>query len=182
VRARLAALPLGELQARLGRADPASAARIGRADRYRLVRALELVELAGRTPTELQASLEASHRGAPDPRLELWIVDRAPAELEARLSARARAMIDQGLVDEVRRVRASFPAARALGAVGYLQVCDYLDGRKPSGRRVAPGVEGLVDEIRLATRQLVKKQRTWFRNLHARLGGAAHWLDLTGTD
>jgi tRNA dimethylallyltransferase len=89
------------------------------------------------------------------------------------MRARARQMLDQGLIDEVRRIRASHPDARALGAVGYKEVCAYLDGTPPEGRKIAPGIEGLRSEIELASRQLVKKQRTWFKNLRAKLGNDA---------
>jgi tRNA dimethylallyltransferase len=169
LRARLDELPLSELHARLSARDPSSASRIGAADRYRLTRALELIELRGKTPSELEAEMS----GAPDPGLELWVVDREPAELEARMRLRARQMLEQGLIDETRRVREAFPSARALGAVGYKEVCEYLDGIAPSGRKIAPGIAGLESEIELATRQLIKKQRTWFKNLCARLGPEA---------
>ena len=57
-----------------------------------------------------------------------------------------------------------YPQARALDSVGYFQVKQYLSGVEPEGRQVRAGELGLVDEIELATRQLVKKQRTWFKN------------------
>jgi tRNA dimethylallyltransferase len=169
IRARLGAEPLQELHARLLARDPESAHRIGPADRYRLTRALELIELGGKTPTEI----ESEHAGAPDPSLRLWIVDREPAELERRMRARVRQMLDQGLIDETKRIRAEYAGSRALSAVGYKEVCAYLEGEPPAGRKIAPGIEGLASEIELATRQLIKKQRTWFKNLLARLGPEA---------
>jgi len=48
--------------------------------------------------------------------------------------------------------------------VGYAQVVDFLKGIKPSGRKISEGLTGLQQEIELATRQLVKRQRTWFRS------------------
>jgi hypothetical protein len=44
------------------------------------------------------------------------------------------------------------------------QVIQYLDGEKPKGRKIPGGIKGLQAEVELATRQLVKKQRTWFKN------------------
>ena len=122
--------------------------------------------------------------GTADPALEVNrdFVHRKPAELEGRFRLRAEQMIEQGLVDEVRRIRVQHPDARALGAVGYKEVCAYLDGIPPAGRKIPPGLPGLQQEIELATRQLVKKQRTWFRNLHSKLGEASRWFDMPTDD
>ncbi len=174
VRARLEALPQAELYSRLERVDQESALRITISDRYRLVRALELLELTGKTPTQLQEEL-GRH---PDPALELWVVDRSPDDLEKRISARCEAMLQAGMIDEVRDIRMRFPGARALGAVGYKEVCAYLDGISPPGRKLAPGIEGLRSEIELSTRQLVKRQRTWFKSLKTQLGDACQWIHL----
>lgn len=146
----------------LEKLDPEHAAKIGPADRYRIIRALEILQFSGRKPSELEA--EARGRG-PDPRFPLWVLDRAPHELENRIRLRTLAMLEQGLTDEARRLREAHPTARALGSVGYAQVIDHLDGKAPQGRRLRPGIDGLRDEIDLATRQLVKTQRTFLRGM-----------------
>jgi tRNA dimethylallyltransferase len=178
LRARLEAIEPARLHERLMTVDPVSALRIGAADRYRLVRAIELLELTGRTPTELQAAQPER----PDPRFELLIIDRASDELESRIAQRTSQMIQEGLVEETRALRERYPGARALSAVGYRETCAFLDGITPTGRKISPGTAGLEDEIRLATRQLVKRQRTWFRSLHSRLGGDSSWQELSGKD
>ncbi len=142
--------------------DPAHAVKIGSSDRYRLVRALEILRFSGRRPSELEA--EARNR-APDPRFPIWVLDRPQQELENRIHQRTNAMLLAGLIEETRRLRDAHPTARALGSVGYAQVVDHLDERQPRGRKRRPGIDGLTDEIRLATRQLVKAQRTFFRGL-----------------
>jgi tRNA dimethylallyltransferase len=147
-----------ELEAR----DPDAAYRIGPADHYRLVRAVELLRMTGKTPTELEAERPAQS----DPRFALWIIDRETGELFDRIAARTREMLAAGFVDEVKRIRERAPGSRALEAVGYAQVSDYLGGKLPEGRKIRPGLDGLADEIELATRQLVKRQRTWFRGQH----------------
>jgi tRNA dimethylallyltransferase len=157
LRARLEARPLAALADELRARDPDAASRIGSADRYRLVRALEILETTGALPSGLEA-------GPPDPRFELWVIDRDDAELEERIRARAGAMLEAGLLEEARRALERWPDARALGAVGYAECVRHLRGEPPPGRRVRPGLDGLRDEIALATRQLVKKQRTWFRS------------------
>lgn len=171
LRAELEARPMAELYAELEKHDPQSAYRIGPNDRYRLARAIEHIRLSGKTPSELQASQPTE----PDPRFELLIVDRPSAELEARIAKRTNAMLAAGLLDEVARLREQYPGARPLSSVGYAEACAYLDGTPPAGRKIRPGLPGLQDEIQLATRQLVKRQRTWFRG---QSGPRAKWFEL----
>jgi tRNA dimethylallyltransferase len=149
-----------ELYQELFDLDQEAALRIGVNDRYRLVRALELYRHTGKTPSELQAEQNRE----PNTSLKLFVIDRPNEELFVRIAQRTKAMLDAGFIDEVTRVRQLFPASRALGAVGYAQVCQYLDGATPGGRKLKPGLAGLQDEIELATRQLVKRQRTWFNS------------------
>ena len=160
IRARLENEALPSLWERLEARDPESAKRIGGTDRYRLVRALELIELTGRTPTEL----EAERPQLPDPEFHLIVIDRETRELEERIRLRVLQMLEQGLVEEVEGLRTAYPLARSLGAVGYAETMAHLEGHLPSGRKIAPGIAGLQSEIELGTRQLVKRQRTWFRS------------------
>jgi tRNA dimethylallyltransferase len=153
-----------QLWEELNSSDPTAATRIGPNDRYRLIRGVEILRLSGKTPTELE---EAQNR-TPDPSLELRILDREDSELEARIHARTTQMLQDGIIEEYQRVQARFGTVRPLSAVGYREVGRYLKGEAPAGRKVSPGLPGLEDEINLATRQLVKSQRTFFRNLLTR--------------
>lgn len=151
-----------ELYQRLEKRDTESALRIGRNDRYRLIRAHEMIELSGMTPTEMQAQTPKE----PDPRFELWVLDRSNDELYDRIEKRTHQMIEQGLIDEVKTLQERYKGQelpRALSSVGYRETQDYLAGIPPLGRKIAPGLTGLQSEISLSTRQLVKSQRTWFR-------------------
>ncbi len=139
LREELRRLSGAELFSKLHEKDPQAAIRIGQNDHYRLVRALEIIELTGKTPTEL----EASQTKEPDPRFHLFVIDRPPEELAARIEARTRAMLENGLIEEVQALRSRYPQARALSSVGYAQVCAYLDGSGPQGRVVKPGWVGL---------------------------------------
>ena len=159
VRRALEARSIEENFSRLSQKDPDTALRIGKNDHYRIIRALEIIEISGKTPTFLEAAqkTQAPHH------YEVWILDRPEEELRKRIHTRSVQMIEAGLIDEVQSIRTKCPGSRALGSVGYRQVCSYLDGTEPEGRKIKPGIEGLLGEIELATRQLVKKQRTWFR-------------------
>jgi tRNA dimethylallyltransferase len=166
IRARLEEWTTAKLFEELKRRDPELPARLHPSDRYRLVRALEIIEQGGPAPSALEAQERAL---VPDPRFPLVVVDRATPELYERIDARTREMLAQGLLDETRRIREAFPRARPLESVGYFEACAFLDGRKPEGRAIRPGLDGLADEISLSTRQLVKKQRTFLKNLLTRL-------------
>jgi tRNA dimethylallyltransferase len=161
IREKLERLPNPELFTMLEKKDPPTAYRIGPNDRYRLIRALEMIELSGKTVTALREEAPTQ----PDPRFELLVMDRETEELNQRISLRSSEMLTQGLIDEVQTIEAQFPNAASLGAVGYAQVRHYLAGHLPAGRKIKPGIPGLLDEIELATRQLVKRQRTWFRGV-----------------
>jgi tRNA dimethylallyltransferase len=159
IRARLEQETNESLYQRLMKRDEQAALRIGTNDRYRLIRAWEILEQSGKSPTEL-----ASERpSTPDPCFTLLVIDRDPKELEGIIRSRTQAMLAGGIIEETARVLARYPDARALDAVGYDQVRHYLQKTSPLGRKVKPGLEGLAEEIELATRQLVKRQRTWFR-------------------
>ncbi|MGE0614613.1 MAG: tRNA (adenosine(37)-N6)-dimethylallyltransferase MiaA [Bacteriovoracia bacterium] len=161
LRKRVEARTTRELYDQLYAVDQEAALRISLGDRYRLVRAVEIWESTGKTPSSLEA--EAERRG-PDPRYQIWLVDRPAAELKNRIRTRTRQMLQNGFIEEVRSLSQNFPGARSLGAVGYAQVLEHLAGRTPAGRKVQPGLPGLEDEIVLATQQLIKRQRTWFRS------------------
>jgi tRNA dimethylallyltransferase len=137
----------------LTKVDPVSAARIHPNDERRIVRALEVYRLTGRPMSELQtqwAAPAATHNrmiGLTMPRERLY----------ERIDARVRAMIDMGLVDEVRRLRmAGLEQNRsAAAAIGYAETIAHLDGEYDLARA--------VELIQRNTRRYAKHQLTWFR-------------------
>jgi len=160
-RKTLESLSSSDLHSRLLVEDPVQASRIAPQDRYRIIRALEILALSGKKPSELEASMPSE----PDPRFQLWVIDREAEDLEARIRSRIRGMINAGWLEETSQLRSRYPESKTLHSLGYQQVLDHLDGISPSGRKIKPGMEGLEDEIGLAHRQLAKQQRTWFKNL-----------------
>src|SRR6185295_8450054 len=80
------------------------------------------------------------------------------AELGARIAARTRAMFAGGLVDEVRAVLGAGREAelRALAAVGYDEALDLISGTSTLAEA--------EERTNRRTRQLAKRQRTWFRH------------------
>src|SRR5690606_34547465 len=88
----------------------------------------------------------------------LALAPASRALLHERIAIRFRAMLADGLVEEVQRLKARGDLHRelpAIKAVGYRQVWDYLDGQY--------GYEEMVERGIIATRQLAKRQFTWLR-------------------
>jgi tRNA dimethylallyltransferase len=147
--AELAAHGRAAMLARLRDVDPASAERLS--DDRRIIRALEVHQLTGRPFSSFMPRREYYQ-----PAVQIGLsVERAA--LHERLAARVHAMVDAGLLEEVRRLdaaglRAGKTACRALGYAQFLQVID-------GSATVAEAAEATI----VATRQFARRQLTWFR-------------------
>jgi tRNA dimethylallyltransferase len=147
------------LHARLAGIDPAAASRMEATNGRRVVRALEVVLLHGSMPgamTSYDAHYETAYVG----------VDRP--DLADRIAVRVDRMLEQGLVDEVRRLEAEGlrDGVTASRALGYAQVLGVLDGRWD---------EAAARELTVvATRRFARRQRAWFRR-----DPRVHWLEPT---
>jgi tRNA dimethylallyltransferase len=143
------------LHARLARVDPATAARLSTRDRQRITRALEVHEASGRP-----LSWWHERKGEPAVAGEWRVFELtlAPHVLDERIRRRTRWMFDSGLVEETQALVAAGmePPLRALRAVGYDEALDVLAGRLTRA--------GAEERTSLRTRQLAKRQRTWFRH------------------
>ncbi len=151
--ARAAAQGWPALHAELARVDPVTAARLPPSDAQRIQRALEVWLLAGRPLSSFHGQARTS--GLALPLLSLEPASRA--WLHARIAQRFDAMLDQGLVDEVRALRARGdlrPDLPALRCMGYRQAWAALD----NGNLAPLREQGIA-----ATRQLAKRQLTWLR-------------------
>lgn len=148
------------LHRELAQVDPATAARLKPTDAQRIQRALEVYRLSGVPMSRLQGTRVAAD--APD-FLAIALIPSDRSELHRRIAARFDAMLERGLVDEVRALRhryrldGSMPSMRC---VGYRQVWNVLEG--------ASDPSTLRDRGVAATRQLAKRQLTWLRSTSAR--------------
>jgi tRNA dimethylallyltransferase len=150
------------LHGRLARIDPGAAAGILPSNGRRVVRALEVVEITG---APFAASLPCP--GAPRHGTVLVGLDRDTGELDARVETRVDGMLAAGLLDEVRRLATAGlrDGGTALRAVGYRELLEVLDDgdREPEHDPDPAALAEARRRIVVATRRLVRRQRSWFR-------------------
>ncbi len=145
------------LHAELARVDPATAARLAPTDSQRIQRALEVHRLSGQPISSLQGRRDTPANSL-GPSIAMALVPADRAQLHTAIARRFEAMLNAGLVEELRALRQRFslaPALPSMRCVGYRQAWQYLEG--------AIDLKQLRDEGIAATRQLAKRQLTWLR-------------------
>ena len=143
--------------------DPERALRLHPADKRRIVRAIEIYRLTGKTIT--QHDRETRLR---PPRYRGFTVAlgyRERGELYARIDRRVDEMIAQGLFDEVRALldEGLDAGCTAMQAIGYKEAALAVKGE------LSPAEA--AERIKLNSRRYAKRQLTWFRR-----NEGAHWL------
>ena len=144
----------GTLHQRLRSVDPAAARRLHPHDHMRLVRALEVYQLTGQPISTWQAQHHFAGNEFDTCILGLLL---PRTELYQRINARCHAMVDAGLVDEVQRLYADGfdPDLPALRSPGYREIGAHVNGLYD--------LPTAITRMAQATRQLAKRQLTWFR-------------------
>lgn len=146
----------GCLHAELAQRDPVAAERIHRHDHKRLVRALEVIELTGKPISAQQEHFDREGWARP---CRLLALQWPREQLHARVKQRTEAMLDQGLLDEVRAIEQHGGFSPTSGAaIGYAECRDFLRGRYKDR-------EELRNMIRRHTHRLIRRQTTWLRRL-----------------
>jgi len=145
---------LPALFARLEQVDPLWAGQISPSDTQRIVRGLEVWEATGEALT--------AHQARPTVRPENWSsqwfgLNWDREILYTRINTRAKQMLADGLVDEVKGLaREGYsPELNALNTFGYREVFAYLDGQI--------GIDQALSDIQQGSRRYAKRQMTWFR-------------------
>lgn len=145
------------LHAQLAALDAESAARIKPGDAQRILRALEIHALTGRTRSAHWSG--AKSRGLAGPIVKIGLLPLERSALHAAIADRFHTMMAQGFLDEVRalKVRADLHAELpSIRAVGYRQLWEHLHGTCSLSAAVERGI--------IATRQYAKRQITWLRS------------------
>ena len=137
----------------LAQVDPERASKLHAADKKRIVRAMEVYLLTGKTITEHDAESAAR---APRYDAAYIVLDYAErARLYARIDARVDEMVEQGLFEEVERLSRAGLSATARQAIGYKEPAAALAGELSRAEA--------VELIKRESRRYAKRQLTWLR-------------------
>lgn len=152
----------------LARRDPETAARIAPRDTQKLIRAIEINILSGKSVAEIHRSGRAGLEGHTIAKIGLMPPRK---DLYARINQRVEAMLEAGWLEEVRQLCADgIPAtAKPFQFIGYSQLREHLEGKMM--------IEEAALQIQRATRRYAKRQITWFRK-----ESGVEWYDGFGED
>ncbi|MDR3111533.1 MAG: tRNA (adenosine(37)-N6)-dimethylallyltransferase MiaA [Planctomycetaceae bacterium] len=149
------------LHGQLAKIDPTAAAKLHPNDSRRLIRAIEVYRTTGRTMSDWQCQFD---KPVPREECRVFVIDRERKTLYERIDKRVDKMMDDGLLDEARRLQSllrSVPdgltKSTASQALGYRELFGCFDGKST--------MEESLNAIKTHTRQFAKRQLTWFRSL-----------------
>lgn len=134
--------------------DPERAAKLHPSDKRRIVRAIEIYRLTGKTITEHDRETQLIPPRYDAAVIALDYADRA--ELYERINSRVDEMVEGGLFDEVAALLPQLEKNRtAMQAIGYKEAAQYLRGETDR--------ESCIALIKQESRRYAKRQLTWLR-------------------
>ncbi len=153
----------------LSQKDPEYAPKIKIQDRYRLLRGLEIMIQTRKTLSQFNEISKL--KNALPYSLRVFNIERDPRDLERRIVERTNQMFEKGLVNETKQILTQLTGTaqldskfesdpkipRALHCVGYHEVMHFLAGKL--------SLPECRERIVISTRQLAKKQRTFFKGM-----------------
>ncbi len=145
--------------------DPEAAAKIHPNNQGRVIRALELYRLTGKTMTQQKA--ESRPAQAPYEALIFCLGAGERSALYERIDRRVDSMLQNGILPEAELVwknREKYKTAAQ--AIGYKEFFAYFEG--------TASLEECAEKLKQASRNYAKRQLTWFRRMPG-----VHWLDMT---
>ena len=156
--AEIAQYGIQHLHQQLAQVDAETAARLHRTDTQRIQRAMEIYRITGQpmsTLIGLQKGTELPYRIIP-----IALIPSDRSALHARIAVRFKAMLELGLVDELRRLRSKYqlqPNMTSMRCVGYRHAWQFMESEINEAQLLETGIA--------ATRQLAKRQLTWLRSM-----------------
>lgn len=164
IRARLSNEETSELYRRLQAVDAEASQRINANDRRRMVRALEVFELTGQPISSLQTHWRSQQPKYPAARWFGLTWEREA--LNRRINARVKQMMMDGWLEETHALLKKYGtlSKTASEATGYAELIAHIEGRM--------SLDDAVEQIKIATRQLARRQMKWFRRFPS-----VTWLD-----
>lgn len=164
------------LHQQLAEVDPVTATRLAPNDAQRIGRALEVYRATGQPLSAFHSRKAANTEGLQvlgQPGLLLSLEPADRGWLHQRIEQRFDAMLAQGFLDEVLRLRQRpelHPGLPSIRCVGYRQAWEAFDAHPGTGAQLPDAaLRELRDRGVFATRQLAKRQLTWLRSMPQRL-------------
>ncbi len=142
--------------------DEEAMKRISPNDQKRILRVLEVYHQTGKTKT--QQELMSRQKEVPYD-YHVYALTMPREQLYDRINKRVDIMIEQGLVEEVRKILETYQEyPTAMQALGYKEIKEYIEGNASK--------EQAIETIKQETRRYAKRQLTWFRK-----NKQTKWLD-----
>lgn len=144
------------LKEKMAEVDPAALEKF-QLCRRRLIRALEVKLLTGKSILELQSQSSPKLRY---PDIYAIKLEVPPEELAQKIAVRTKKMLQDGWIDEAKTAIGNglLQTPTAHQALGYKIINEYLSGKI--------SYDLLYEKLCAATRQYARRQRTWFRHQH----------------
>lgn len=133
--------------------DPKAIEKISRNDKKRILRILEIYHATGKNKTEQE---KESRKKEVEYDYKVYALDWDREKLYERINKRVDIMIEQGLIEEVRKIYKKYEKfPTAMQGLGYKEVVEYIEGNTTK--------EEMIEKIKQETRRYAKRQLTWFR-------------------
>ncbi|MGJ8637098.1 MAG: tRNA (adenosine(37)-N6)-dimethylallyltransferase MiaA [Phycisphaerales bacterium] len=172
VMAQVQGMEQSERRAKLLEVDPEAHERIDSNDLRRTRRALAVFLQTGTPITELQRQWDQEDHARSG--AVLVGLHWPSEEINPRINARVKQMIEMGLVEEARSLWESGKLGeQASQAIGYKQLIEHFEGRC--------SLDDAIERIKIDTRRFAKNQRTWLKRFRGRRVGSI-WIDAPGRD
>jgi len=142
-----------KLHQKLKDIDPEAAGKIHPNDLRRVIRALEIYHITGKTKTQMKSQRES----LTDLGFGLYFYGlKLPREvLYDFINSRVDELIVKGLVNETKKLKLKDLSLTAKMAIGYNEIYSYLDGNET--------LEEAIGNIKQYTRNYARRQMTWFK-------------------
>ena len=145
----------------LSELDPEIAQKLHPNNVGRIIRAIEVCKTSGTTMTEQQRVAREQESDYDPLIIGLDFLDRQ--KLYDRINLRVDLMLENGLMDENRRLLETNLSKTAFQAIGFKEFLPYLNG--------SATVEECAENLKMQTRRYAKRQLTWFRR-----DSRIHWI------
>jgi len=162
---RLETEGLEALARELEKLDPDFYAKVDKQNPVRVIRALEIHSITGQLPSQIREKRETLEDLGFAP--VVLGIDRDRDWLYEKINERVELMFQRGLVQEVEILMAARMSKTSAQAVGYKEVVEALEAEGD----LHDNLEAAKDKIKQASRNLAKRQWTWFKRERA-----IHWV------